>query len=82
MAKLVAYIDIEYRNFPTFCLQGVTYFLQNVVQNDIGVGMVMFNSLAFTLRSVSKMSNATRQQFIDAVPTSAGGGTSIGAGGY
>ena len=60
----------------------MTFFLQNVVQNDVEVGMVRFDSSATTLRSVSKMSDATRQQFINAVPTSANGGTSIAAGLY
>ena len=63
-------------------LQGVAYFLEHVVQNGIEVGMVGFNHTAFALQAVSEMSDAIEQQFIDAVPTTASGGTSIGGGTY
>ena len=42
--------------------------------------MVRFAQTASTLLSITTMSDATRQQIIDAVPTRADGFTSIGAG--
>ena len=60
--------------------QGTTFFLQNVVQNGIECGIVRFSATAETLQGIIEMTDNTRQQLIDAVPTVVGGYTSIGSG--
>ena len=79
-----AHMGVSFRplNAPGgYIFQGVTFFLQHV-QNGIKVGMVRFARSASTLWSLTEMSDANRQQIIDAVPTSTLGSTSIGAGMY
>lgn len=59
----------------------VANYLRNYLDDGTEVGIVSFSSAATVLAEMTKILNdTTREELIAAVPTTAGGGTSIGAG--
>lgn len=59
----------------------VSHFLLNVVENGTYVGIVTFTSVAKVVKDLTQItSGSVRQELVQSLPSSTGGGTSIGAG--
>ena len=73
-------LNIEINVF-NFIFKGCYNYITSVIHDGEQLGIVEFNHVAVTTKVLTVISNDTRPELIAALPTSARGDTSIGAGG-